>query len=65
MFQGGRDAERRNRATFGFDARDIGFVLLSHAHIDRSGLLPRLATQGFRGPAPWQAQRPRPACGAA
>lgn len=49
MFQGGRDAERKNRQTFDFDAEGISFVLLSHAHIDHSGLLPRLVAQGFRG----------------
>src|SRR6185503_5054181 len=49
MFQGGRDGQRRNRR-FRFDPREIAFVLLSHAHIDHSGLLPRLAAQGFRGP---------------
>lgn len=50
MFQGGRDAERKNRNTFDFDPRGIDFVLLSHAHIDHSGLLPRLVAQGFKGP---------------
>jgi len=49
MFQGGRDAQRKNRR-FAFDPRQIAFVLLSHAHIDHSGLLPRLAAQGFAGP---------------
>lgn len=49
MFQGGRDGQRKNRR-FRFDAREIAFVLLSHAHIDHSGLLPRLAAQGFQGP---------------
>jgi metallo-beta-lactamase family protein len=48
MFQG-MGAERKNRR-FAFQPRDIAFVLLSHAHIDHSGLLPRLAAQGFRGP---------------
>jgi metallo-beta-lactamase family protein len=48
MFQG-IGAERKNRR-FGFKPKDIAFVLLSHAHIDHSGLLPRLAAQGFRGP---------------
>ena len=43
MFQGGRDAERKNRQTFEFDPSGIDFVLLSHAHIDHSGLLPRLS----------------------
>jgi len=50
LFQGGHDAERRNRAAFAFDPRALDFVLLTHAHIDHSGLLPRLATEGFRGP---------------
>ncbi|MGE5130964.1 MAG: MBL fold metallo-hydrolase, partial [Sphingomonadaceae bacterium] len=49
MFQGGRDAERKNRAAFPFDARGIDFVLLSHAHIDHSGLLPLLVARGFAG----------------
>ena len=49
MFQGGKDAQRKNRR-FAFDPRQIAFVLLSHAHIDHSGLLPRLAAQGFTGP---------------
>ena len=48
MFQGGADAERKN-ARFGFEPRDIEFVLLSHAHIDHSGLIPRLVAQGFKG----------------
>jgi metallo-beta-lactamase family protein len=48
MFQGGRAADDKNRR-FGFDPREIAFVLLSHAHIDHSGLIPRLVTHGFRG----------------
>ena len=52
MFQGGSEARAKNlRAlNFGFDVRGIDFVLLTHAHIDHSGLLPRLALLGFRGP---------------
>jgi metallo-beta-lactamase family protein len=50
MFQGGADAYRKNRAPLKFDPRAIEFVLLTHAHIDHSGLLPRLAELGFRGP---------------
>ena len=47
MFQGtGADAKNRG---FAFQPRDIAFVLLTHAHIDHSGLIPRLAAQGFRG----------------
>lgn len=52
MFQGGPEARSKNlhALNFGFDARQIDFVLLTHAHIDHSGLLPRLAVLGFRGP---------------
>lgn len=48
MFQG-RDAERKNRHALPLDPADIDFVLLTHAHIDHSGLLPRLAAKGFHG----------------
>jgi metallo-beta-lactamase family protein len=48
MVQGGRAVQARNRR-FAFDPRGIAFVLLSHAHIDHSGLLPRLVAEGFRG----------------
>jgi metallo-beta-lactamase family protein len=47
MFQGaGADAKNRG---FAFEPRDIAFVLLTHAHIDHSGLIPRLVAEGFRG----------------
>ena len=49
LFQGRRaEAEEKNRS-LPFDARTIDAVLLSHAHIDHSGLLPRLHRDGFRG----------------
>lgn len=50
MFQGGREANRKNRMAFSFDPESIDFVLLTHAHIDHSGLLPRLGVFGFKGP---------------
>jgi metallo-beta-lactamase family protein len=50
MFQGGRAAEELNRHFPRFDPEDIDFVLLTHAHIDHSGLLPRLCALGYRGP---------------
>jgi len=49
MFQGGREARERNLKAWVFDPRQIDFVLLTHAHIDHSGLLPRLCALGFRG----------------
>ncbi len=49
MFQGmGAEGGNRNR-NFGFKASEIDFVILSHAHIDHSGLLPKLFAEGFRG----------------
>lgn len=50
MFQGGREAPAHNRQPFGFEPRGLDFVLLTHAHIDHSGLLPRLTREGFNGP---------------
>jgi metallo-beta-lactamase family protein len=50
MFQGGHEAEIKNRAPFAFDPRALDFVLLTHAHIDHSGLLPRLTADGYGGP---------------
>ena len=52
MFQGGPEARSKNQKSLnvGFDVRNIDFVLLTHAHIDHSGLLPRLAVLGYRGP---------------
>src|SRR6185369_14176763 len=50
MFQGHAATRARNLERFPFDPRGIDFVLLTHAHLDHSGLLPRLGAQGFKGP---------------
>lgn len=50
MFQGGRTVRERNYQPFLFEPSSIDFVLLTHAHIDHSGLLPRLYRYGYRGP---------------
>jgi len=50
LFQGGRETRRRNLEPFAFDPGSIEFVLLTHAHLDHSGLLPRLSAMGFKGP---------------
>ena len=47
MFQGGREAGRRNREASGRDLGRLDFALLTHAHIDHCGLLPRF-TRGAR-----------------
>jgi metallo-beta-lactamase family protein len=61
MVQGGRDAPSRNRKPFDFDPGRIDFVLLTHAHIDHSGLLPKLTSKGFK-PVRSTPRRPRPTC---
>ena len=49
LFQGmGRDTDGLN-ANFGFDATKVNYVILSHAHIDHTGLLPKLVKEGFKG----------------
>ena len=52
LFQGGREAARKNLAALSFDfpLKSLDFVLVTHAHLDHSGLLPRLVALGFKGP---------------
>jgi len=49
MYQGRRADARRFNSEFPADPSTIDVVLLSHAHIDHSGLLPKLYRDGFRG----------------
>ena len=49
MFQGGKELEKRNWKIQPYRAKDISFILLTHAHIDHSGLIPKLVKEGFRG----------------
>lgn len=49
LFQGmGLQTDDLN-SSFGFDPKEISFLLLSHAHIDHSGLIPKLVKEGFSG----------------
>ena len=49
LFQGmGRDTDGLN-AEFGFDPKTVDYVILSHAHIDHTGLIPKLVKDGFKG----------------
>ncbi len=50
MFQGGQEALEKNLTAALDNPFSLDFVLLTHAHIDHSGLLPRLCSQGFKGP---------------
>ncbi|MBT8399806.1 MAG: MBL fold metallo-hydrolase [Rhodothermia bacterium] len=49
LFQGKRSLADEMNDSFPFDPSEIDVVLLSHAHIDHSGLLPKLYKEGFRG----------------
>lgn len=49
MYQGEEHVERLNFEPFPFDPAKIDFVLLTHAHLDHVGLLPKLVKHGFAG----------------
>ncbi|PPI78739.1 MBL fold metallo-hydrolase [Marinobacter flavimaris] len=49
MHQGTHDTQFKNHERFPFRPAEIKYVLLTHAHIDHCGLLPRLVKEGFRG----------------
>ena len=48
MYQGHAQDEWENSAPFAFDVNEIDFMLLTHAHIDHSGRIPKLYNEGFR-----------------
>lgn len=50
LFQGSREIAARNRMPFPVDPTTIDAVVLTHAHTDHIGFLPRLIREGYRGP---------------
>lgn len=49
MFQGRGDTEAQNYKEFAYNPAEIDFMLLTHAHIDHSGRIPKLYKEGFKG----------------
>lgn len=50
LYQGDEELEERNRAPFPFHPARLGGVVVTHAHLDHTGLLPRLVAEGYSGP---------------
>jgi len=49
QFQGNIQESKRNEIPFQFDPKEVDFLVLTHAHIDHSGRIPKLVKEGFRG----------------
>lgn len=50
LYQGNAETELANDEDFMYDVNEIDFMLLTHAHIDHSGRIPKLYTSGYRNP---------------
>lgn len=50
MYQGKITEELDNEAPFMFNPEEIDFILLTHAHIDHSGRIPKIYNEGYRNP---------------
>lgn len=50
QFQGNHAEQNKNKEPFPFDPKSLDFIILTHAHIDHTGRLPKLVKDGFSGP---------------
>jgi metallo-beta-lactamase family protein len=50
LHQGNSEIEKRNWNFTDYDPKSLDFILITHAHIDHSGLLPGLVSKGYRNP---------------
>ncbi len=50
LFQGVKELRERNWVPFPFDVNKLDAIVITHAHLDHCGYLPRLVKEGFRGP---------------
>ncbi|GAX63035.1 exonuclease [Candidatus Scalindua japonica] len=49
LFQGTREHEQKNAEPFPFKPSEVDYLLLTHAHLDHTGLIPKLVKEGFQG----------------
>jgi len=50
IFQGSEELSRRNWEDFPFDPTQLDAVVVTHAHMDHIGMIPKLVKQGYHGP---------------
>jgi metallo-beta-lactamase family protein len=50
LFQGNKTVRELNYGRFPFDPKELDLLILTHAHVDHAGLVPKLVAQGFGGP---------------